>query len=297
MSAVLLDREEYVEQAYLFRVFRERLEDNSPAQDILKALKEEVLATTRLPLAIDFLIGELHHKGQLHEGMQRLSHYFTAFQAFVVAKAEEEKTRLDLRVALQILQREAEFRAGADPLLSAHPEMPAPTTRAAALFMYQFECLAKNRLGYEAGVTAIGEDPLYDASWRDWIGKLRMQLGTTEFAELVYLRSAHRVAEFRKRTQRPDYEAPYPVLFGVPEGRIAKANIGKDPLYLFSALQRQLGYPAVPRPPAVRTALMFEPHVESRFQRLEGRLNLLEAEQRGGIDLTKFYKAPPEDVQ
>ena len=40
----------------------------------------------------------------------------------------------------------------------------------------------------------------------------------------------------------------FPTLFGEKEGKIARANRGRDPLYLFSALQRQLGYPEVPRP-------------------------------------------------
>ena len=34
-TAPVLDREEYVEQAYFFRTFRERLADNLPAQDVL----------------------------------------------------------------------------------------------------------------------------------------------------------------------------------------------------------------------------------------------------------------------
>ena len=33
---------------------------------------------------------------------------------------------------------------------------------------------------------------------------------------------------------------PAPVLFGAQEGRIAKAHRGKDPLFLFAALQRHL---------------------------------------------------------
>ena len=43
-------------------------------------------------------------------------------------------------------------------------------------------------------------------------------------------------------------EPKLPILFGEKEGKIARANRGRDPLYLFSALQRQLGYPEVPRP-------------------------------------------------
>ena len=51
-----------------------------------------------------------------------------------------------------------------------------------------------------------------------------------------------------QRRQNPDYQLPVPALFGEKEGKIAKANRGRDPLYLFAALQRQLGYPEVPRP-------------------------------------------------
>ncbi|HLZ08280.1 MAG TPA: hypothetical protein VKT80_06825, partial [Chloroflexota bacterium] len=60
-----LDREEYIEQAYCFRAFRERLEDNLPSQEILHGLSEELLATTDLPKAIDFLRGEILHNGRL----------------------------------------------------------------------------------------------------------------------------------------------------------------------------------------------------------------------------------------
>src|SRR5262249_8832173 len=35
MPSAILDREEYIEQAYFFRVFRERLDENVPAQEIL----------------------------------------------------------------------------------------------------------------------------------------------------------------------------------------------------------------------------------------------------------------------
>ena len=87
MTASLLSREEYIEQAYFFRVFRERLQENVPAQEVLSSVREEILATTRLPMAIDFLLGELRHKGRLSEGMFLLPHYFSQFQSFVVSKA------------------------------------------------------------------------------------------------------------------------------------------------------------------------------------------------------------------
>ncbi|MBT5021102.1 MAG: hypothetical protein HON04_20415, partial [Planctomicrobium sp.] len=65
MVGVQLDREEYIEQAYFFRVYRERLENSTPSQEILAGLKEEVLATTKLPMAIDFLMGEIQLNGRI----------------------------------------------------------------------------------------------------------------------------------------------------------------------------------------------------------------------------------------
>ena len=64
MSTVL-DREEYIEQAYFFRVFRERLATNMAAQEILERVAEEILSTTRLPMALQFLSTEMKHSGPL----------------------------------------------------------------------------------------------------------------------------------------------------------------------------------------------------------------------------------------
>ena len=71
----------------------------------------------------------------------------------------------------------------------------------------------------------------------------------------------------------------------------SKANRGKDPLYLFAALQRQLGYPAVPRPRTGKD-LKLPPHLELRLQRVEKRIHLLEAETKGELDLSEFYAHP-----
>ena len=93
MSSSLLDREEYIEQAYFFRVFRQRLFESVPAQEILSTIHEEILSTTKLPLAIEFLRSEIMHTGQLSSGMAHLAHYFTPFQTFVIARAEEDHSR------------------------------------------------------------------------------------------------------------------------------------------------------------------------------------------------------------
>jgi hypothetical protein len=279
MPAALLDREEYIEQAYFFRIYRERIEANVPAQEVLTGVREEILGTTKLPMAIDFLAGELHLKGKVAEGMSRLPHYFTPFQCFVLSRAEADESKFDMRLALLILEREAEFKSN-----SPH---------VAGLFMYQFECISRNRLGYEAGMTAVAADPMFDEGWRDWILKIRRQLGTVDFADLIYKRSQHRVEMTRKSTKNANYQPSYAVLFGVQEGRIAKANYGKDPLYMFAALQRQLNYPTVPRPRPSRSTPLFDPPVEMRFQRLEARIALLEQESKGALDISKFYK--PEE--
>jgi hypothetical protein len=271
-----LDREEYIEQAYCFRAFRERLEDNLPAQEILSGLSEELLATTNVPKAMDFLRGEILHNGRLSPGMARLGHYFTAFQTFIMSRAEEERSRFDQKTALLVLERVAEYLAGS----------PTP----AGLFIYQFECIARNRLGYERGMKAIAADPFYDKPWRDWILKVRLRLGSTDFDQLIYYRSEQYVAERRKR--KPDYKPSYAILFGVREGRIAKANRGKDPLYMFAALQRQLGHPAVPRVRASNPAPIIHPALEQRLQRIETRLKILDAETKGEFNLSEFYVKP-----
>lgn len=282
MSGKSLDREEYVEQAYFFRVMRERLADGSPIQEVLAGIREEILTTTRLPMAIDFLIGELQLKGHLGQGMGRLKHYFTPFQTFIISRAEDEGARLDFGIALRILERQANFLANS-------PENHA------ALFVYQFECLARNRLGYDAGMSAIMEDPCYPAEWKTWLAKIRFDLGTVEFAELLYSRSEQYVDDVRRQRRDPNLQLSVPLLFSSQAGRIARANLGKDPLYMFAALQRQLGYPVVPRPKPESAAGALPPQVELRLQRIEARIALVEQEQRGGLDLSQFYQAPNGD--
>jgi hypothetical protein len=84
------------------------------------------------------------------------------------------------------------------------------------------------------------------------------------------------------------------ILFGDREGRIALANRRKDPLFLFASLQRQLDYPQVPRPTTEESRQPQLPQIARRLEQLEMRIKLVEEEQRGGIDLTKFYVKPDE---
>jgi hypothetical protein len=278
---MLLDREEYIEQAYFFRVLGERIKQNMQTQELLVSVREEILSTTKLPLAIDFMRSELMLSGVFAPAMAKLAHYFTAFQTFVVAEAERERGRFDFGVALEILEREARYRAEG-------------ATRQGA-FIYQFECLSRNRLGYDKGLDAVSRDPIFNDDWREWIQTVRRQVGLVDIADLIYVRSEHYVQN--RQRQGLDREGPEkPVLFGEKEGKIALANRRHDPLLLFSALERHLNYPQVPRLKPADDSRLVLPMLVRRMERVETRLKLLEEEQKGGIDLSRFYGHPPENA-
>ncbi len=282
-TSMSMPREEYIEQEYFFRVYRERLQENMASQDILKTVHEEILSTTRLPMAVDFLRAEILHTGRISDGMARLSHYFTPFQTYVISMAEEDASRFDQITALEILEREARYRADSG--------------RPAGVFIYQLECISRNRLGYSEGLKAMAGDTCYDADWKKWILGLRNALGITELSELIYRVSDHvwtRQQQESRTPRNPDEPLPR-TLFGEQEGRIARANIGRDPLYFFAALQRQLNYPKVPLSKKTFDEKL-SPFLEARLNKVEQRLKIVEMEQKGGIDLTRFYKKS-EDSQ
>lgn len=192
------------------------------AQEALRLIAEEVLATTKLPMAIDYLVGELKLVGTLSTAMARISHYFTPFQTFVISAAEEEEGRFDMRIALDILEKEAAYR-GED----ATPE---------GLFFYRFECLSRNRLDYSKGLTSIAADSVFDDAWREWITTVSRQVGFIDLADLVYIRSEEYWRLESRAAAAVGREPPLPdrpILFGSREGRIARANRGKDPLFFF----------------------------------------------------------------
>ncbi len=275
----VLDREEYIEQAYFFHAFRERLLDGLPAQEILARVSEEILSTTKLPMAISFLTSEIKGVGLMAPAMARLQHYFTPFQTHVIGQAEGDFSRFSMDQALLVLEREAKFKA----------DGPTP----AGLFVYQFEALSRNRLGYTKGLDAVATDPFYDDDWKGYIHQLGARLGDVDFADLIYVRSSYFVAE--RRRNNPDYVPKYPTLFGEKEGKIARANRGRDPLYLFSALQRQLGYPEVPRPRRPDEAEGRIALLEQRVTQLENRIKAAEAENRDDFDLSEVI-VKPEDT-
>jgi hypothetical protein len=281
----VLDREEYIEQAYFFRTLRERLDEKMPTQEILDHLPQEILSITRLPMAIQFISAEVKHTGLLSSGFAKLPHYFTPFQAFVIRNTELDKRHFSVEIAMLILEREALYRAG-------NPTPPG-------LFVYEFEALSRNRLGYDDGLRCMEHDAIFDEHWRGYLEMVRRQVGVVDFADLVYVRS-----ELYERDQRrldPGYTLPLPVLFGEKEGKIAKANRGRDPLYLFAALQRQLGYPEVPRSRPKDDPLSQIAALKVKLREMEIRIKLLEGEVKGRVDLSEFMAKPeliqpPEDV-
>ena len=168
--------------------------------------------------------------------MARISHYFTPFQTHVITQAEVDASRFSMDQALLVLEREARYK-------SEEPTRPG-------LFVYQFEALSRNRLGYGKGLEAIAGDPYYDEDWRDYIHMLRSRLGDVDFADLIYVRSAYYVNE--RIRLNPEFQPKFPVLFGEKEGKIARANRGRDPLYLFSAPAAPARLPRGAPPPPPR---------------------------------------------
>ena len=117
------------------------------------------------------------------------------------------------------------------------------------------------------------------------------QVGLIDLADLVAVRSPEYWRIEKRDAVLAGRTPPEPdrvILFGEKEGRIAWANRGKDPLFFFAALQRQLGYPAIPRVKIVARDASSPALLARRLERLEMRVKLLEEEGRGGIDLARF---------
>ena len=262
-----LPLEEYIEQAFFFETFRSRVEEGYSTQEFLTAIRYELITTVQLPMAIGFLLTDLKHTGMLSSAMRQIAHYFTPFQTFVIAESEREASRFDFRIALEILAREAKYRSESPPIQG--------------LFFYQFETICRNRLGYDRGLDMLMQDDIYNDDWKEWLTILRKQIGLVDFAEMIFYRS-----EFYPKQETDAAVTP---LFGEREGRIAFASRHRDPVFFFSALSRHLGYPSVPRQRRATEEENLLPILQRRIEHLENRLQLIEEEQRGGVNLNKFF--------
>jgi hypothetical protein len=121
---------------------------------------------------------------------------------------------------------------------------------------------------------------------------LRAQVGLVDIADLLFLASDEYRAKLEEAGQSIEGKGPF--LFGRKEGRIALGNRRREPLFLFAAMQRHLGYPVVPRPQPADENKDVIPQLMRRMERLESRIKLMEEERRAGIDITKFYADPNE---
>lgn len=278
----LLNREEYIEQEFFFHSLRERMDDYA-TQELLKMLVNEILNTTRLVMAVDFMATEMFHKGTISSAMALLPHYFTPYQAFIMAEAEKEEGRFDFRVGLEILEYLAKYYAQTAVEGERLPVGVKPVS-APGIFFYEIEAISRNRLSYERGLDAMQYEPIFSPAFSKWTQTVRRQLGFVDLASLIYVRSEYYL-------ERGGDAANNEMLFGRKEGQIALANRRKDMTFLFSALQRQLGYPKVPHTMYTESEETKIILLQERVALLETRIRLLEEEkQHGGINLTNFYK-------
>ncbi|MDR2171552.1 MAG: hypothetical protein LBP59_15530 [Planctomycetaceae bacterium] len=292
--------EEYIEQAFFFESFIEAIDDGTPTQEFLFSIRGELLSTAQLYQAVDFMLTDIKYTGVLANSASRLSHYFSPFQIFVISESERDDGRMDFKIALQILAREAKYR-------SANP----PTQ---GVFFYQFETICRNRLGYVRGLDMLINDDFYNADWKKWLTILRRQIGFVPLADMIFYRSEYykiynsypqtyqqKNINKLKNHKHENIENSLNVsnlndenlsdavtLFGEREGRIAFATRNKEPAYLFAALSRHLGYPSVPRKKNIVEEENIIPVLKRRIEQLENRIQLLEEEQRGGIDINKY---------
>jgi hypothetical protein len=336
----VLSTDEYIEQTFFFESFLESLDDGITAQEFLYSIRGELLATTQLHKAVDFMLTDVRYTGVLTNSMSRLNHYFSPFQSFVISESERDNGRLDFRIALQILAHEAKYRSG--------------NCSIQGIFFYQFETICRNRLGYVRGLDVLINDDIYDNYWKEWLTILRRQIGFVPLADMIFYRSEY--YKIKNRHKKINFNTPNKTsqninnitninstsnnltndqietnetdntdkentndaidyskidqkidqlnvaenaagdgqevvtLFGEREGRIAFATRDKEPSYLFSALSRHLGYPSVPHSKPAAEDENILPILKRRIEQLENRIQILEEEQRGGIDLNRYIK-------
>ena len=145
-------------------------------------------------------------------------------------QTEDERKQFTLRSDFSSLSARGGYRA-------AQPTQPG-------LFVYHFRSARPQSLGYDEGLTAMRGDPFYDPDWRDFLALVQAPDRRGRFRRYRVFALAVLCAGSAVVGRLCSAGL---ALVWREEGKIAKANRGRDPLYLFAALQRQLGYPEVPR--------------------------------------------------
>ena len=211
--------------------------------------------------------------------MVRISHYFTPFQAHVISQAESDMSRFAMDQALLVLEREAKFKA----------EGPSLT----ALFVFQFEALSRNRLGYTRGLAAMAADPLYPDVWSDYILTLGARLGDVDFADLIFVRSEQFVAE--RRRHQPRLTSPSSPRFSARRRARSLAPIAAAIRCTYSppftaSLATRGSTASAPDELEARVALL-----EQRIVMLENRMKFAENDIQHDVDLAQVL-VKPEDT-
>ena len=259
-----LPREEYIEQAHLYKLLRERTGEQVPIQELLEQIHLELLATTKLPMAIDYLLCEVKHSGLMAPAMLRMPHYFSAFQTYLIQQSEEETGRFMTATAFEVLEADAKYRLEG--------------ATASGMFFFQFEVLCRNRLNYDKGLWAMSNDPLYDEPMVQVDSVSPRPGGTGRVGGPVV--PGERDYRNRLVAAGESLAGKGPFLFGEKEGRIAFANRRKDPLYLV------FGHAAASwvilrcrdlKPPDRNRG--FDSAIAAAIGRLETRIKLMDQEQ------------------
>ena len=123
-------------------------------------------------------------------------------------------SRFSMEQALLILEREAKYKSENPARRPVHFPVRVSVAKPAGL--------------HPGTGAAMSADPLYTEDWRDYILMLQTRLGDVDFAKPHPSYYAHFVKERRKTN--PEFEPKYPTLFGEREGKIARANRGRDPV-------------------------------------------------------------------
>ena len=276
----VLEREEYIEQAYFFHSFRERLVDGLPAQEILARISEELLSTTKLPLAVSFLYAEIKGSGLMAPAMTRIGHYFTAFQTHVIGQAEIAMSRFSMEQALLILEREAKYKSE-DPSL-------------AGLFIFQFESLSRNRLGYTRGLAAMAAGPVLPRGLArlyphapDPAGRRRFRRPDLRALDVLRARTTEDQPRVRAQVSRPSSASAKARSPG-PTAAATRCTCSR-PSSASLAIPRSRA-PAVPTSSRPASLLL-----EQKIAQLENRIKLAESEINQDVDLSQVM-VKPEDT-
>ena len=250
-----------------------------PSQEILARVGEELLSTTKLPLAVSFLHTEIKGSGLMAPAMARIGHYFTAFQTHVIGQAEIAMSRFSMEQALLILEREAKYKADGPSL--------------AGLFIFQFESLSRNRLGYTRGLAAMAQDPFYTEDWSDYILTLQTRLGDVDFADLIFVRSDYFVQRATEAQPRVRAQVSRPLRRAGGEDRPGQPRPRPDVPLLGTPAPAWLSRSPAPRRPDELEARVLL--LEQKIAQLENRLKVAESELNQDVDLSQVM-VKPEDT-